>query len=387
MSASKRSPVFCRRFSTCASSRPPRPAWRLGAGCRCQKSPSVRPGVTPGVDGAGHAGRHPDVGPNTGTRTAPSQPPPTPLPPLYPYLLGTMQFGEGLVAGEAASILNAAAERGVTTFDTAEMYPVPQAAATWGDSERILGSWLAGRRREGVVVATKVAGPGGMPWLRGGPAVLDGNAVRAAVDASLGRLGTDYVDLLQLHWPDRWQGVESLGGGGLLAGQVHHPQTPFTPPSGPPSPQVRAHVWRGRLRPHQGPHGHPAGGGPGCAQRRRTGGKGPGGRPVQRDAVGAVPVLACGQGLFGGGVEVAWLRGCGGVGGGSMSLQPPSTPPKHPCSRHRPQPGPRCGHTERLQACGHAWAGAGWRQAALPRSTASPHLTPPSYLQPAVPHV
>lgn len=74
-----------------------------------------------------------------------------------------------------------------------------------GRSEEILGAWLRRqpRGRGAFIVATKVAGPGGMDWLRGGPAKLDGANITAALDASLTRLGTDYVDLLQLHWPDR----------------------------------------------------------------------------------------------------------------------------------------------------------------------------------------
>jgi len=92
----------------------------------------------------------------------------------------------------------------VTLFDSSEMYPVPQRAETQGRSEQFLGRWLRESRcRERVVVATKVAGPAGMPWLRGGPARLDAGNIRAALEASLLRLRTDRVELLQLHWPDR----------------------------------------------------------------------------------------------------------------------------------------------------------------------------------------
>ena len=77
--------------------------------------------------------------------------------------------------------------------------------ALQGQSEAILGAWLQRqpRPRSDFVVATKVAGPGGMDWLRGGPQQLDGPNITAALDASLARLQTDHVDLLQLHWPDR----------------------------------------------------------------------------------------------------------------------------------------------------------------------------------------
>lgn len=121
--------------------------------------------------------------------------------------LGTMLFGESTPPAEAERLLGLAADAGVNCFDTAEMYPVPQAAATQGRSEEVLGAWLRRQRlrpRCDLVVATKVSGPGGMGWLRGGPARLDGANITAALDASLRRLGTDYVDLLQLHWPDRY---------------------------------------------------------------------------------------------------------------------------------------------------------------------------------------
>jgi aryl-alcohol dehydrogenase-like predicted oxidoreductase len=77
--------------------------------------------------------------------------------------------------------------------------------APQGQSEAILGAWMQQqpRPRSDFVIATKVAGPGGMDWLRGGPQQLDGPNITAALDASLARLQTDHVDLLQLHWPDR----------------------------------------------------------------------------------------------------------------------------------------------------------------------------------------
>jgi aryl-alcohol dehydrogenase-like predicted oxidoreductase len=93
----------------------------------------------------------------------------------------------------------------VTLLDSAEMYPVPQRAETQGRSEEFLGRWLRETGcRSRVVVATKVAGPAGMAWLRDGPLRLDAAAIRAATEASLLRLRCDYVDLLQLHWPDRY---------------------------------------------------------------------------------------------------------------------------------------------------------------------------------------
>jgi len=117
-----------------------------------------------------------------------------------------MQFGEGISLNDAHALLDAAFEAGIARFDTAEMYPVPQRPGTGGLSEAALGSWLAGRpgRRARVHLTTKVTGPGGMPWVRGGPPRLDGAAVREALDGSLARLGTGEVDLLLLHWPDRY---------------------------------------------------------------------------------------------------------------------------------------------------------------------------------------
>lgn len=119
--------------------------------------------------------------------------------------LGTMLMGEQHSYAESEALLSAAAEGGINFFDSAEMYPVPQRAETAGRSEEILGRWLSGRAREDYVVASKVAGPSGqMTWIRGGPACLDATNIRDAIDGSLRRLGTDYIDLFQLHWPDRY---------------------------------------------------------------------------------------------------------------------------------------------------------------------------------------
>lgn len=120
--------------------------------------------------------------------------------------LGTMTFGQQNPEAEAHAQLDAAFARGVNFIDAAEMYPVPARADTYGRTESIVGSWLRGRPRDSVVLATKVAGPArNMAWIRGGPASLDRANIRAAVEASLVRLGTDYIDLYQLHWPARNQ--------------------------------------------------------------------------------------------------------------------------------------------------------------------------------------
>lgn len=119
--------------------------------------------------------------------------------------LGTMTFGEQNTEADAHSQLDYALERGINFIDTAEMYPVPPGAATQGSTERFIGSWLKkSGARERIVLATKAAGPNAsQTWIRGGKHNLDAANIRAAVDASLGRLQTDYIDLYQLHWPSR----------------------------------------------------------------------------------------------------------------------------------------------------------------------------------------
>ena len=119
--------------------------------------------------------------------------------------LGTMTFGEQNTEAQAHAQLSLAFERGVNFIDTAEMYPVPPAAGTQGRTEEHIGSWLdsGAVARDRVVLATKVSGPGEfMAHLRGGPR-LNAGQVAAALDDSLRRLRTDYVDLYQVHWPER----------------------------------------------------------------------------------------------------------------------------------------------------------------------------------------
>lgn len=118
--------------------------------------------------------------------------------------LGTMTFGQQVDERSAHALMDEAFEAGIDLLDAAEMYPVPARAETCGATERIVGSWLAKKPRDKVIVATKVAGPArGMPWIRGGPLALDEANIRAAVEGSLRRLGTDHIDLYQIHWPAR----------------------------------------------------------------------------------------------------------------------------------------------------------------------------------------
>lgn len=119
--------------------------------------------------------------------------------------LGTMTFGEQNTEAEAHRQLDAALAAGINFIDTAEIYPVPPRAETQGRTEAFIGSWLASRGgRDRLVLATKVAGPGDwLPYLRGGTNRLDRANIEAALHDSLRRLGTDCIDLYQLHWPDR----------------------------------------------------------------------------------------------------------------------------------------------------------------------------------------
>ena len=118
--------------------------------------------------------------------------------------LGTMTFGEQNSEREAHAQLDTAFGRGLNFLDTAEMYPVPPRAETYTRTETIVGTWLKNRPREQAIVATKIAGPRRpLDWIRGGPRSIDRANLRAAVEGSLRRLQTDYIDLYQLHWPER----------------------------------------------------------------------------------------------------------------------------------------------------------------------------------------
>ncbi|WP_404368750.1 NADP(H)-dependent aldo-keto reductase [Marinobacter sp.] len=118
--------------------------------------------------------------------------------------LGTMTWGEQNTEEEAFDQLDLATAEGINFIDAAEMYPVPPRAETQGLTESYLGNWLAHRgRRDDLVIASKVAGPGnGLGYLRNGPR-LSRDHIRDACEQSLRRLRTDYIDLYQVHWPER----------------------------------------------------------------------------------------------------------------------------------------------------------------------------------------
>lgn len=118
--------------------------------------------------------------------------------------LGTMTWGEQNTEQEAFEQLDYATAEGVNFIDAAEMYPVPPRAETQGLTETYLGNWLANRGgRDNLVIATKVTGPGnGLGYLRNGPRMTRSQVIEAC-NASLKRLQTDYIDLYQIHWPDR----------------------------------------------------------------------------------------------------------------------------------------------------------------------------------------
>ena len=119
--------------------------------------------------------------------------------------LGTMTFGQQNTITEAHQQLDYAIAQGVNFIDAAEMYPVPVQEDTQGLTEAYIGEWLSRQQRDQLIVATKIAGPGrDFHWLRDGEQKIDRRNIERAIDASLKRLQTDYIDLYQLHWPDRY---------------------------------------------------------------------------------------------------------------------------------------------------------------------------------------
>ncbi len=118
--------------------------------------------------------------------------------------LGTMTWGEQNNQKEAFEQMDYSWENGVNFFDTAELYSVPPKKDTFGSTEIIIGNWLQQKKnREGLILATKVVGRSGMKWFRGKETRLNREQIFSAIEGSLKRLKTDYIDLYQLHWPDR----------------------------------------------------------------------------------------------------------------------------------------------------------------------------------------
>lgn len=119
--------------------------------------------------------------------------------------LGSMTWGEQNTEAEAFAQMDYALGRGINFIDTAEMYAAPARRETYGRTEEIIGEWLAARgNRDRIVLATKVTGPSdNLDYMRGERTRLNKRHITAAIDGSLKRLKTDYVDLYQLHWPDR----------------------------------------------------------------------------------------------------------------------------------------------------------------------------------------
>jgi len=123
-----------------------------------------------------------------------------------PVCLGTVSFGNRNSEQEGLQLLDAASAQNIHFWDTAEMYPSPPRPETFGASEKIIGKWFASRRRrQDIILATKIAGwSGGLyPWIRGSENRLNRKNIHEAINGSLRRLRTDYIDLVQTHWPDR----------------------------------------------------------------------------------------------------------------------------------------------------------------------------------------
>lgn len=119
--------------------------------------------------------------------------------------MGTMTFGSSADEATSFRILDRAFDAGINFYDTAENYPVPPDPKWAGRTEEILGKWMKTKNRDALIIATKVSGPS-HGWIksaqRSGMTALDRHNIVSAVEASLKRLGTDYIDLYQTHWPD-----------------------------------------------------------------------------------------------------------------------------------------------------------------------------------------
>jgi len=124
---------------------------------------------------------------------------------VTPICLGTMGFGSWSDEAESFKIMDKAYERGINFFDTAELYPVPPKVEYAGLTETIVGKWLKTKQRDSLIIASKVAGAANgwfVPPIRHGFTAIDKFHIKTAIEGSLKRLQTDYLDLYQMHWPD-----------------------------------------------------------------------------------------------------------------------------------------------------------------------------------------
>ncbi|MEX2470318.1 MAG: aldo/keto reductase [Pseudohongiellaceae bacterium] len=131
---------------------------------------------------------------------------------VTPICMGTMSFGTWSDKNESFRILDTAYERGINFYDTAEVYPVPPTAELAGLTEEIFGKWIKNKPRDSLIIATKVAGAASgwfVPPIREGLTAIDRHHIERAVEGSLRRLGIDYIDLYQVHWPDTVVPIEA----------------------------------------------------------------------------------------------------------------------------------------------------------------------------------
>ena len=124
---------------------------------------------------------------------------------VTPICLGTMSFGSWSDERESFKIMDKSVDFGINFFDTAELYPVPPKTSWAGETETIIGKWLKGKQRDKFIIASKVAGAANgwfVPPIRHGMTAIDSFHIKRAIEGSLKRLDTDYIDLYQMHWPD-----------------------------------------------------------------------------------------------------------------------------------------------------------------------------------------
>jgi aryl-alcohol dehydrogenase-like predicted oxidoreductase len=159
--------------------------------------------------------------------------------------LGTMTYGEQNTEAEGHQQLDYAIDQGVNFLDTAELYAIPPKVETYGQTESIIGSWLSKRgKRDDIVLASKIAGPGDdwVSHIRGGKTRFTAQHITQALEASLKRLKTDYIDLYQLHWPER--NTNYFGKLGYQAGEEEAGLTPIDQTLR----VLKKHVEAGRIR-------------------------------------------------------------------------------------------------------------------------------------------